>query len=227
MRAKTILVVDDDEDIRKILAKLLGAQGFHVLSAEGPDEARTLLSQVPHVILTDLHMEPVDGFQFIRDLRGNPATKKTPLLVLSALNDFPSVKKAIALGVNDYILKPVVAPLLIRKIKKVLFHQDFLHWDAPPGEEIDGEIVVDAKITSLGETGYQITGPFKLTPEKDLIVEAADFQQMELSRFPQRASQLMKTYQKDGKFQNDITFIGIDEAGSSGIRLYIRKRSQG
>lgn len=226
MKQKTILVVDDDEDMRKILAKILGAQGMHVLTANGPEEAKSLLSQVPHVILTDLHMEPVDGFQFIRELKSSAATKKTPILVLSALNDFQSVKKALSLGVNDYVLKPLTAPLLVRKIKKVLFHQDFLHWDAAPGEEILSEVSLEASVHSLGETGYQLLGPFKLTPDKDLKVESAEFIALNIDRYPQRGSQLMKTYQRDGRFLNDVTFIGIDESGSAAVRQFIRKKGQ-
>jgi len=227
MKSKTILVVDDDEDMRKILAKILGAQGLHVLTAESPDEASSLLEKVPHVILTDLHMEPVDGFQFIRTLKSNPVTRKTPILVLSALNDFQSVKKAIALGVNDYVLKPLDAPLLMRKIKKVLFHQDFLHWDATPRTEIPSEVIIDAKIQSLGETGYQLLGPFKITPDKDLKVESAEFISLNIDRLPQRGSHLLKTYQQGGNFLNDVTFIGISEEGSGAIRQFTRKRNQG
>ncbi len=226
MKQKTILVVDDDEDMLKILSKILGAQGMHVLTASSPEEGMKLLDHVPHVILTDLHMAPTDGFQFIKTLRGNASTKKTPILVLSALNDFQSVKKALALGVNDYVLKPLTAPLLVRKIKKVLFHQDFLQWDATTETEIPAEIEVEAQVQSLGETGYQLLGTFKLTPDIEIRVQSEDFQSLNLERFPQRASRLLKTYQAGGRFLNDITFVGIDEEGSKNIRQFSRKRSQ-
>lgn len=226
MRAKTILIVDDDEDIRKILTKILSSQGINVLIAEGPEEAKKYLSQFPHVIITDLHMEPVDGFHFIRELRLNPQTKKTPILVLSALNDFQSVKKAIALGVDDYILKPLSGPLLVRKIKKVLFHQDFLHWEAAAGEEVETEIVIEAQVPFLGESGFQLLGPFKITPDKDLVIESAEFQRLKVNRFPQRGSHRMKSYQREGKFLNDMTFIGIDEESSQLIRQFTRQRSR-
>ncbi len=224
MKQKTILVVDDDEDMLKILSKILGAQGMHVLTASGPQEAMKLLDQVPHVILTDLHMEPVDGFQFIRDVRVHSSTKKTPILVLSALNDFHSVKKAIALGVNDYVLKPLTGPILVRKIKKVLFHQDFLQWDSTPETEIEAEIEVEAQIQTLGETGYQILGPFKITPDMEIKIKSDDFKKLNLERFPQRASRLLKTYQSGGRFLNDVTFVGIDEEGSGNIRQFCKKR---
>ncbi len=227
MKSKTILVVDDDEDMRKILAKILGAQGLHVLTASGPEEAKPLLAQIPHVILTDLHMEPVDGFQFIRDLRSSAMTKKTPILVLSALNDFKSVKKALGLGVNDYVLKPLSSPLLVRKVKKVLFHQDFLHWEAAPGEEIESEISIEAKIHSLGETGYQLLGPFKITPDKEIKIENAEFIAMNVDQLPQRGSHLLKSYQSNGNFLNDVTFIGVGESHSGHIRQFCRKRVQG
>ena len=226
MKQKTILVVDDDEDMLKILSKILGAQGMHVLSASGPQEAMKLLDQVPHVILTDLHMEPVDGFQFIRDVRVHPTTRKTPILVLSALNDFQSVKKAIALGVNDYVLKPLTGPILVRKIKKVLFHQDFLQWDATPETEIPAEIEVEAQVQTLGETGYQILGPFKITPDLELKIKSEEFKKLNLERFTQRASRLLKTYQSGGRFLNDVTFVGIDEEGSGNIRQFCKKRGQ-
>lgn len=227
MKTKTVLIVDDDEDIRKILVKILSAQGMTVWAAEGPEEAKGLLSNCPHVIISDLHMEPVDGFQFIRELRGSQQTKKTPILVLSALNDFSSVKKAIALGVNDYVIKPVSTPLLIRKLKKVLFHQDFLHWDAGPEDQpVETEISIPADIPTLGESGFQLRGPFKLTAGKNIKLECPEFPKLGVDRFPMRASHLMKTYQESGKFLNDVTFIGVDEASSSLVRQFVRERSR-
>ncbi len=224
-KQKTILVVDDDEEMLKILSKILGAQGLHVMTASGPEEARPMVAQVPHLILTDLHMEPIDGYAFIRELKSSATTKKIPILVLSALNDFQSVKKALALGVTDYVLKPLTAAILTRKIKKVLFHQDFLHWEAAEGEEIVTEIEIEAKVHALGETGHQLLGPFKLTPDIDLNVSVSEFEKLNLNRFPQRASHLLKSYQSGGNFLNDITFIGINEEGSSAVRQFAKKRT--
>ncbi len=224
LKLKTILVVDDDTDMLKLLNKVLTAAGFNVLLADNVADAKKILSaEAPHVVLSDLHMEPENGFQFIQSIRSQKQFKALPILVLSALNDFQSVKKAIALGVNDYVIKPLQAPMLLRKLRKALLNKDFVRWDIPEGEEPVVEIVFDADVSAIGETGCYLKGPFKITSGKEIKILSPDFISLELDRIHHRASNFLKVYQSGG-FINDITFIGISESSASKIRQFTAKR---
>lgn len=225
-RLKTILIVDDDEDILKLVNKILTAAGFNVLMATSPSMGRDIIEkEAPHLILSDLHMEPEDGFQFIQSIRTQKQYSSIPMLVLSSLNDFNSVKKAIALGINDYSIKPLQPSMLIRKIKKALLNKDFVKWDVPAAEQVEFNIEVPATITALGETGYTLQGPFKLAEGKEIQVSSPELTELGLSTFPQRVSSMVKTYQSGGNFNNDVTFIGVNETASSKIRKFVTKKN--
>jgi DNA-binding response OmpR family regulator len=224
-KQKTILVVDDDEDMLKLLQKILVTAGYRVLLANGPEAARKHLeAEPPHIILSDLHMEPENGFQFIQSIRSQKQYALVPLLVLSALNDFKSVKKAIALGVNDYVIKPLQAPMLIRKLRKALFNHDFAKWELPVGKELEMEIILETEVSAIGEAGCHLKGPFKITSGKEIKINADEFTVMGLEQVVMKASQEPKVYQHGGYFINDITFVGISEASLSKIRQFMSKR---
>lgn len=224
LKLKTILIVDDDDDMLKLLNKVLTAAGFKVLIANNPEDGRKILSsEVPHVILSDLHMEPENGFSFIQSIRSQKQFDTIPVLVLSALNDFQSVKKAIALGVNDYVIKPLQAPMLLRKLRKALLNKDFVKLEIPAGQEPVVEIAFDSLVSSIGETGCHLKGPFKITSGKEVKIHCPEFIAMELDKVHHRASNFLKVYQSGG-FINDITFVGISEASASKIRQFSAKR---
>ena len=220
-----VLIVDDDEDIRKLLNKILTGAGFTVLSAENPEEGRKILAEnPPHLIISDLHMEPEDGFSFIRNIKMNKQYSHLPILVLSALNDFSSVKKAIALGVTDYVIKPLQAPMLLRKLRKALLNKDFIKWTTPAGLEpiMDGSF--PTTIVSMGETGYTLASHFKLSPNKDIKPMVDAFEEMGLSEVVQRSSSMSRSH-SGGLFLNDITLLGIGDNHSSKIRQFLSKKN--
>ncbi len=225
LKQKTILVVDDDFDMLKLLSKILTAAGFKVLIADNPGDGRKILStEAPHIILSDLHMEPENGYQFIQSIRSQKQYSTIPILVLSALNDFQSVKKAIALGVSDYVIKPLQSPMLLRKLRKALLNKDFVKWEPLSGEEILLQTSIAAEVSSIGETGCHLKGPFKISTGKEIKVLCPEFISLDLDKLQLRSSNLIKTYQSAGNFINDITFIGISENTSSKIRQLMNKR---
>jgi two-component system response regulator AtoC len=102
----TVLVVDDDDDVRTSLSEFLTSGGYRVRSAAGGAEALELLQSEPAVdgVLLDLVMPRVDGFEVLRRMRERPG--QVPVVVLSALSDAEDVVKAMKLGASDYLPKP-------------------------------------------------------------------------------------------------------------------------
>jgi CheY-like chemotaxis protein len=115
---KTILVVEDDAATREALAMILSAEGFTVVGAANGQEALgRLRSDVrPDLILLDLMMPVMDGWQFRREQAKDPALAAIPVVVLSA--DGNVHQKAASLKTADYLQKPVDAENLLEVIRR-------------------------------------------------------------------------------------------------------------
>jgi two-component system chemotaxis response regulator CheY len=120
----TIMVVDDQDYVRSIIMQLLKRLGVKKL-IECPNGAfamQELEHSRPDVILCDIKMEPVDGLQFLKEVRGGMVAgdPKVPLIFLTSASDRPTVQAAITHDVDGYMVKPVSAEDLREKICMVL-----------------------------------------------------------------------------------------------------------
>ncbi len=117
-----VLVVEDDKFLRELLARKLKASGFDVMSAiDGKEVAKKIEEKTPQLILLDLVLPGVDGFEILKELKGDPKTKQIPVIVLSNLGQKEEVEKGIKLGASDYLIKAHFTPdEIINKIRTVL-----------------------------------------------------------------------------------------------------------
>lgn len=115
------LVVDDQRSVRVLIRSCLKEMGIEkVVEAEDGLEALQVLSTTrKHLILSDLNMPNLDGLGLLRAVRNNPATAKTAFIMLTSRADTELVRQAVALGVNNYIVKPFTMDALRRKITAV------------------------------------------------------------------------------------------------------------
>jgi CheY-like chemotaxis protein len=115
---KSILVVEDDAATREALAMILGAEGFRVTGAANGEEALGLLRSTPppDLILLDLMMPIMDGWQFRREQTHDPRLSAIPVVVLSA--DGNVQQKASALRAAGYLQKPVEMDHLLETIRR-------------------------------------------------------------------------------------------------------------
>ncbi len=128
-----ILVVDDDEENREMLARRLTREGHRVQVAPGGGEALDALRRLPiDVILLDVMMPDLDGRAVLQRLKSDPDLREIPVLMISALDDMDSVVRCIELGAEDYLPKPFDPVLLRARIgacleKKRLRDQEVRH----------------------------------------------------------------------------------------------------
>lgn len=120
-RSSKILVVDDEEEVRSNVGEFLGNQGYDIVEAGDGEEAITMaFTQKPDLILLDLRLPKVDGYQVCQTLKGNPITSIIPVIIITALNTTPQKVKGIEFGADDYIEKPFDLEELVARIKMVL-----------------------------------------------------------------------------------------------------------
>ncbi len=128
-----ILVVDDNEDNRDMLARRLRRQGYEVLTAAGGHVALEALAGAPvDLVLLDVMMPDLDGYAVLQRLKADPALRDIPVLMISALDELDSVVRCIQLGADDYLGKPFDPVLLQARIgacleKKRLHDQEARH----------------------------------------------------------------------------------------------------
>ena len=117
----TILVVDDDDDIRLLMVQLLRTQGYRVTEASTAGEAESnALQNPPHLILMDLSMPGTDGLTAIWNIRKQPAMAAVPVIIVSAHDAFDLRAEAAAAGCCGYLTKPLDTIQLQTAIKSAL-----------------------------------------------------------------------------------------------------------
>lgn len=118
---KVALVVDDSLTMRKVLSRVLEREDFEVVTAnDGMDAIQKLQEISPDIILTDIEMPRMDGFEFSRYVRDNQATSKTPLIIISSRTADKHRNVATEIGVNAFLGKPVHDEELIAQVNALL-----------------------------------------------------------------------------------------------------------
>jgi DNA-binding response OmpR family regulator len=116
-----ILVIEDDRSLRDLLRVHLGTQGYGIhIAADATDGLRAALEQRPDLILCDLNLPYLDGFELVQAFRGDELTAHIPIVVLTGRVDDDSFARATQLGVRHYITKPVQLDDLISAIRSAL-----------------------------------------------------------------------------------------------------------
>jgi len=104
--ARRVLLAEDDRFLRKAAETALKRQGFTVLPAvDGEEALRTARAEAPHLILLDLIMPKMQGFEVLRALKADPATAAIPVIILSNLGQDSGVKQAMEAGAAGYFVK--------------------------------------------------------------------------------------------------------------------------
>jgi DNA-binding response OmpR family regulator len=153
----TILIVDDNPDIRNILDLLLKSKGYSTLQADSGNTAMAAVAQQhPDLILLDIIMPDMDGYQVARRIRDNPATKSIPIIMISARNEDVDEVLGLELGADDYIRKPFEPILVLARVKACLRRT----MEPPPDRISFGIFSIDRNERSvhLGARELEMTG---------------------------------------------------------------------
>ncbi len=116
-----ILVVDDEMDTRETMAMFLLRLGYEVQTAQNGQQGLQMLKKQPcDLLVLDVMMPIMNGFQMLEEVRRDPALKTIPVVMVTALDKTSDIVKAFELGANDYITKPYVNAELIARVSAAL-----------------------------------------------------------------------------------------------------------
>lgn len=145
------MIIDDEAGVRELLADALKLAGFETVAAADAMVAQTLLRTVkPDLLIVDINMPMMDGFEFIERLRNNG--DNTPALMLSARGDRADITRGLTLGADDYVTKPFGLEELVLRVRAILRRAQFTE-TAPTSLSI-GPLTLDEashKVTFNGE----------------------------------------------------------------------------
>lgn len=121
MNTRTLLIVEDDADIRELLRFNLAREGFVVLEAEDGSKGLELAKKhLPCLVILDVMLPNMNGFDVCRSLRADTTTASIPVLVLTALGEEMDRVVGLSLGADDYVVKPFSMRELILRVKAIL-----------------------------------------------------------------------------------------------------------
>ncbi len=119
--SRRILVVDDQEDNRRILRDLLTASGFEVIEGKTGEEGVALAEErTPDLILMDIQLPGIDGYEATRRIKAKPALRAVPLIVVTSYALSGDDAKAFAAGADAYVSKPFSPRALLAKVREFL-----------------------------------------------------------------------------------------------------------
>ena len=119
--AKKVLIVDDEEGIRDALEFFLDREGYETLIASTGEAVKTIISeQIPDLIILDILMPGMNGYELCEQIRDNPITHSIPILMLTGLANTKDELRGYNCGADDYLRKPFNTDELLLKVKKLL-----------------------------------------------------------------------------------------------------------
>ncbi|HUS67586.1 MAG TPA: diguanylate cyclase [Kofleriaceae bacterium] len=178
-RTDRILVVDDDDDGRDALTALLEAHGYGVMSArDGSEALRTTERDSPSLVISDVVMPQVDGFELVRKLRARASSADVPVILLTGHDETTRRVEGLDLGADDFLAKPVAPAELLARVRVHLRH-------AERRRELERRVHVDPLTEVLNRRGVMATLNRELersrrdgTPMSVLMLDVDRFKQL-------------------------------------------------
>lgn len=117
-----LLVVDDEPEINKLVARIFEKRGYRVTTAlDGAEALAAVKRDRPDLIMLDLNLPKIDGWEVCRQLKSDPATKSIPIIMLTAAHaNVDDAQIGLGLGADEYVAKPFVKAVLLHNVERLL-----------------------------------------------------------------------------------------------------------
>ncbi len=164
MANERVLIVDDEEDVLELMRYHLDKSGYKIETAASGEEALTVARKIlPDIIVLDLMLPGIDGFEVCRNLKNDLKTERIPIIMLTAKGEETDVVSGLELGADDYVTKPFSPKVLMARIRRILHRMVSRDLDRPPIKARDltidpgrREVLIKGKRVNLSYTEFNI-----------------------------------------------------------------------
>jgi two-component system cell cycle sensor histidine kinase/response regulator CckA len=212
-----ILIVDDERFNRQLLELMLSREGYSLQTASSGEEAlRFVAKQPPDLILLDIMMPGMDGYQVAGKVKGNPTTKNIPIIVVTALDDRNARLLGLSAGVEDFLSKPVDPAELCMRVKNLLRLKAYGDYHDKYSQLLEGEVVsrtaeLVARTTALEQQAAVLTEQAALL---DLAQDAIIVRDMDgRILFWSRGAELLYGWRSDEALGRNTYELNADFSG--------------
>lgn len=217
-----ILAVDDDESILKLVKHYLGSWGHSVKTETSPLKAlETSFRQKIDLLVSDINMPDMSGFEFIEKFREKPFMGSVPVVMLTGVSELDEVKSALSLGAMDYIIKPLDKEVGVAKIKKLVDRISASEIQIPRSSKNSiVSVNMPATLTSIGEDFAKVILPHKVSVGEKLNLFGEIFHQLDLRDISLTVESCEKV--EEG-FATFLRFPSLDGLAKQTIRDWMNK----
>jgi two-component system chemotaxis response regulator CheY len=224
MNMARILLVDDDSDIRELGKALITRAGHEVFLASDAMEALQRLQETPiDLLITDANMPRFSGFDLIKTLQGDPKYANLTMAMLTARRERKDIERALALGLHDYIIKPLDPMLFLKKIGDLLERR-------PPPERAEADFatlklqsaakaLLPVEIVALSELGITIRSPHAFKGGSRFEIQTDVFTKIGVEAPVMRAQSCTEV--SPALFETRVVFVGADEKFLTKVRAWV------
>jgi len=154
-RVRSIIIIEDDEDIADSIRYNLEREGFRIrIAPTGEDALNLILDRLPNLILLDLNLPHMSGFELCRRLRAEASTARLPILMLTARTDEADKVLGLNMGADDYITKPFSMRELVARVNAALRRAEGSDADRPAFD--NGALRIDPATFSVTYQGREV-----------------------------------------------------------------------
>ncbi len=221
-----ILLVDDDEDLLHLARNLLASQKHTVMVAHDALEGIDLLGRYPfHMVITDANMPQYSGFDFVKTIRNQEALKSVKIAMLTGRREKRDIDRALQIGVDDYLVKPIDPILFLKKIERLLETLS-----DQQGNEVDfastpalaaGKIEYNIRLKSVSEMGLVIQSNHPMAEGKLTNIVSPIFEEMGIATPHLKILSCLPFKGHQEVYEIRMAFIGTDDTTLQKIRSWI------
>lgn len=223
MKGKILLIDDNPTDL-KVASALLERAGYACeCKTNGKQALQWLQTNSCTLILLDIQLPEISGFELLTLIRKNPTSLRTPIIMMSGRNQAEDVKKAIGLGAKDYIIKPIDLLILQEKVDKLTqsFQDEFSGVPLAAGTLPPVQLSQEAQITQLSEFGLSIESSKQVSPTETVELSGLTQEIFGKDRVLLRCLNSSKDPTRP-IYKMQFTFIGISETQRQLLRKACR-----